>query len=648
MIIDQGETNKDIFRQMDRLIASAWSNNDKRQALIVENALKKALEDDNFEYIKALQFLKRIPVTIDEFLGSKDFFADQMTIWPALVPEIHSMNPDVWVGEEPITEALLGGATGTGKTSLSHATNAYQIYQLTCLHTPQRLYNEMAPSTPIVFMFQSVSQTVTNRVIFKPLKQMLTSMPFFIRYVNWDRYKESTLDIEENIILAPALAQVESMVGQAIVGGMVDEANFMSVVENSKKVPGARGQGGKFDQAEDAYMNLTRRRKSRFETKGISIGCICTLSSTRYKDDFMDRRMQEVQEFKEPNVYVFRKAQYDVQPRFLEDKKLKTFRILVGTDRYPTRILKEHDEVPDSGRIENVPLPYLTAFRRDPEGALRDVVGVATDTISAFISQRHKIVDAVIAGSARGLKQWVDRPECDLAEHGMPQWIEENLPQGTERSFPRWVHIDLSKIKDRCGIAIGRPLGYANSTDPISGLVETLPVFAVECALSIKPSLENPIEPGLIRRWLLQLVAHYGMSFEEVTFDGFQSWESQTTLVRAGIKSRVISMDKTPEPYEYLRRAFYDDRILMVDNELARIELANLEFHADKNWVNHPPRGSKDIADAICGVVFAISTNRGAISNMGYVNQDGGMMDGGPGVGRIRRPKAMRPRAKRA
>ncbi len=651
MIIEKGDITPDVFKQMERLIKAAWSNKEKRHALIVENALKEAVDNDNFEYLKALQLLNRIPVDITEFIDSKEFFADQIDVWDTLRDGICEANPDVWLGQPAIHEAILGGAAGTGKTSLSHITNAYQIYQLTCLTEPQRLY-DMAPSTPIVFMYQSVSSTVTVRVIFKPLKQMLTSMPYFKKYVKWDRYKESTLDIEGNITLVPSLANVESMVGQAIAGGMMDEANFMSVVENSKRVPGPRGKGGRFDQAEDAYMNITRRRKSRFETKGISLGCLCTLSSTRYKDDFIDRRMQEVLEYGEKNIYIFRKIQYEMQPKFVNDKNLVRFPILVGTDRYPTRILKKNEvpglDYPENGRVEHVPVAYLGDFRRDPEGALRDVIGVATDTISAFISQRHKIVDAIVAGAARGLKQWIDRPECILSEHGMPQWIEENLPQGSDRNYPRWAHIDLSKIRDRCGIAIGRPLGFANSTDPESGLVESLPVFAIECALSIQPSIEYPIEPGVIRRWLLQLVAHYGMSFEEITFDGFQSWESQTTLVRSGIKSRVISMDSTTEPYEYLRRALYDDRIIMVDNEIARVELANLEHHADKGIVDHPPKGSKDIADAICGVTFAISTNRGATADMGYMTQGGQTMDGGPQGGRIRRPKAMRPRARRA
>lgn len=643
------DTRSQILKRAEKLLALAENHGEKRQAKAVQHAIVQAVEHKNFAFLEAFQLMKRFPVDIEEFIKSRHFFGDQIEVWPTLWEDLKAMNPDVICGEEPVHEVLMGGATGTGKTTLCHCTNGYQLYLFTCFATPQRLFPDIrVPATPIVFMFQSVSSEVTKRVLYKPFRQMFTGMPYTMKYVGWDKHKDSTLDLEGNITVVPALAAVESMVGQAIAGGMIDEANFMNVVVNSKRVAGPRGQGGTFDQAEESYRNITRRRKSRFATKGMSIGTLCTLSSTRYKDDFMDRRQREVREFKEQNVHIFRRKQYEVQPKY-QDPELKKFRLLVGNDRYHTRVLKETDvegvDFPSGGQIELIPMGYLTDFMRDPEGSLRDVVGISTDTISAFIAQRHKIVDAIVEGSAIGLRHWVDRPDADLAE-GMPQWLEGSLPPKNQRKAPRWAHVDLSAVKDRCGIAIIRPLGMMNVIDPKTNLVETQPKFAIESVITLKPSEINPVDIGEIRRWLMQLIAFHGVNIVEVSFDGWQSQESRTTLRQSGVMTRLISMDKTIEPYEYLRRSLYEDRVAMVDHEIARVELANLEYHQDKDKVDHPPKGSKDAADAICGAIYACATSRNLRAMTGFKDAQGRVFVKG-GRNRSSRPKAARTKVQR-
>lgn len=627
-----GDNKAEILRNCEKLVALGEAHGEKRLCEIVRHAIVNAVDGDNPEFLRALRMMKRLPVSIDEFIASKDFLGGDtddpiMHIWPTLVEDLKAINPDVMTGQPPKREALLGGATGTGKTTLCHATNMYQGYLFTCFERPQRLFN-MTPATPIVFMFQSVSSTVTNRVIYKPFREMFTRMPYTRRWVTWDRQTESTLILEDNIQFVPALANVEAMVGQAIAGGMIDEANFMSVVQQSKRVPGARGEGGKFDQAEESYRNITRRRESRFTTDGLSMGIICTLSSTRYKDDFMDRRMAEVKELGESGIYVFRRKQYDVQPQF-QKKGIKRFRLLVGTDRYPTRVLKpgekEGTDYPLGAMVENVPDTdaYRLAFKRDPEGALRDIIGVATDTISAFIAQRHKIVEAIVEGKNFGLRSFVDGDDCDLSEEDWPQWDEDMMPSRKLRERAHWVHVDLSKNADMCGIAIVTPMGMQNVVEPKTGLVETVPKFAVVAVIRIKPSQQHPIDPGELRRWIMQLVSFYGWNIKEITYDGFQSQESMIAIGKSGIATRLVSMDRTLEPYQYLRRTIYEDRLLMVDHEGARVELSNLEFHAEKGVIDHPPKGSKDAADAICGAVYACSTSRYLRGAVTFKDTDG-------------------------
>jgi hypothetical protein len=82
----------------------------------------------------AIGQMKKLPVTIDEFMDSPEFLGCSsaeplMDMWPRLKPVIRSMNPDVLAGEAPIVTALMGGATGWGK---SHASSRRCSIRCTC------------------------------------------------------------------------------------------------------------------------------------------------------------------------------------------------------------------------------------------------------------------------------------------------------------------------------------------------------------------------------------------------------------------------------------------------------------------------------------------------------------------------------------
>ena len=596
------------------------------------------LRQDNWEYYYALRRIKVWPPTIDTFVTDPQFLGNLVDVWPTLMPDLRAMNPYTLAGETPIHECFLGGATGTGKTTLSHVTNAYQLFLLLCWDDPQVLYH-LSRATPIIIMFQSVSGTVTRRVLFSPFRTMFSAMPYMSeikKRVTFDPYVESRMEFTNGVQVVQALANVQSLVGQAIIGGILDEANFMQYVPNSTQVPGPRGEGGLFDQAELTYSTLRRRRRSRFITKGPSLGSLCVISSTRYANDFLDRRMAQIAENNEPNTFVARHRQYDVQPS--TNYSGERFRLLVGTTQYATKVLTDDDQeginYPVDADVEMVPIEYYHDFINDPENALRDVIGIATDTITPFIAQRDKIMDAVVLGHDIGLTQWVSRPDVELAVHGMPQIYEAYLP--TDRDSPRFVHVDLSISKDRCGIAIVRHLGNV-ALDTGGDAVEIMPAFAVECAITIKPNETHHIEIGQIRSWVLNLKTMYGFNINTVSYDGFQSRESIQILRKAGVWAMEISVDRTSEPYTDLRRAFYQGRIAMVDSEIARHELASLEFHADRDKVDHPPKGSKDLADAICGAIFSAARNPVIRADTAVVTSDGHRIRGSRAHRRRRR-----------
>lgn len=615
----------EIKRAADRAYRNALRSGMKREGDIFLHAAIQAIDHENPEFFNAIAHMKRIPVSIDEFMDSEDFLKGAgFEIWPTLREDLRTICPDVLVGEEPVHEAMFGGATGTGKTFLAQANNMYQAYMLTCFERPQVLYG-LTHTTPIVFILQSTSNTVTKRVIYEPLRLAFTSMKYTQKYVEWDKYKESELKLQGGITIVPALASLQSLLGQAVIGGILDEVNFMAIVENSKLVAGANGQGGRYDQAEEVYYNIARRRKRSYTTRGLSMGTLCVASSTRYKGDFLDRRIDEVRKFNEPNVRTFRRRQYEVNPRFA-DGKFDTFKIIVGNEDTPTMILEDYmlegQHYRDGATILEVPLPYKPDFQKNPDGALRDVVGIATDAITPFFRRRQKIVDCLARGVDRGLLPLVDKEVVELAVDGMPMWLSENMPGDAERQKPHFVHIDLSRTADRCGVALVRFDGMVNVPRPGDpNVLEVLPKFTVLMAVGLKPSPIREVDIPEVRNWVLQLVSLYGFNIQSVTFDGFDSAESVQVLRKAGIVSDVVSMDRTTDAYDALRDVIYSDRLdMQPDCELAKTELVQLEYYAEKRKVDHPPRGSKDVADAITGAVYTAMKSRGVRTKVDHVD----------------------------
>ena len=94
----------------------------------------------------------------------------------------------------------------------------------------------------------------------------------------------------------------------------------------------------------------------------------------------MDRRIREVNEIGRDNVVVTQHKRFEVVPSHRYSGQ--TFRVLVGSERFRTRVMGDDEAAPPGGRVEQVPIEYEDDFQRDPEFALRQIVGIAVDSIA--------------------------------------------------------------------------------------------------------------------------------------------------------------------------------------------------------------------------------------------------------------------------
>lgn len=601
-------------RRMDRIkkqcevLMKRAQGGDKREYAIVANAVLQVIENENTEYLRGLTQMNKMPVSIDEFIESPEFLGNLYKVWPTLRGDARAMNPDVFIGQECITESYLAGATNTGKSSLSIVTNLYQAYLTTCFDRPQRLF-QLSDVTPLVFFFTSTSPTNADRTLYRPFRDLFLNMPYTQKWVEYDKYKEAQLLLGNGVQIYSASATVEAMVGQAIMSGIIDEVNFLAVVQKSMQAVDASGNAGVYDQAAIAYNTLSRRRESRFMTKGISIGQLAVASSVRYRGDFLDKRIETVINNKEPNRFWSRRKTYEVSK--VDTYSGERFRLLVGGRTHSTRILEpdaaEGIDYPAGAQVEMVPIEFKVQFEADPENALRDVCGIATDSITPFITKREKINDAFQRAVDNNMIPFTNKQICNVFKDGMPLIYRDKLPSDLETG--RYIHIDLGVKKDRCGISMVRPAGFKRvQTD--EGSYEDVPYFEIELAVAIEPHAQQEIDIAEVRQWIMNLKNVYGIPIEKVTMDGFASIDTRQILTKAGIKTGYLSVDRTIEPYAYFKRCLYQDRVDIVAHDLGQNELSNVEYIASKDKVDHSPKLSKDVADSMVGAVFSASKAR--------------------------------------
>lgn len=592
-------------RRRQNLVAERVENiagqlENKQFAEMYKTAVERFMRGDTvlFEF---MQQLERAPVGIEEFLDSPEFFgATDISIWPEVRKAIIEINENWWRGPEvAYNEAVLAGATGTGKSTIIIVSIAFHTYLLSCITKPQQVYG-LPSATSIVFPIMGAKPNVVNKVIYAPLRKFIESMPYFQKHMMPSRLIDSEMYFEEkNIRIIKAGGDEDAILGEATIGGGIDEINFMNIVLKSKKAEVTSGRAGLYDQAQQVHNRLVSRKKGRFTYRGPVIGIVFASSSTRYRGDFTDKRTRFIRANDIQTTYIYNKKQYEVAPadRYCGE----TFKLLIGNEvMHDTRVLEPGEEknLPHGAWIEDVPIEYYDDFKSDPYTQLRDVLGISSNAVSPFIKRRHLVYECVEMGKELGLKSFLLKDHVVLGVDGMPQ-VEQNH-YCMNPSKARYVHIDLSQTGDRCGVAMVRFDGLA-PVQRAGGAVEMLPIGRVEMACSIRPDANNEIDIAEVRSFVRLLKVKYGYPIKGVSYDGFDSRESIQAWRKDGMPARVISVDRTSVPYKQMRDALYDRRLALLDDDESVSEIIELEYDVEKDKIDHSVIGSKDISDAICG-----------------------------------------------
>lgn len=495
----------------------------------------------------------------------------------------------------------------THNTTLALWNTAYQLYVLSAYKNPQREF-QLESASEILFVFQSLNKSLATAVDFKRFRATIEKCRYFAEDFPFNKDYQSELQFPNRIIVKPISGESTGAIGQNVFGGMLDEVNFMQLVEESKQ----SSTGGEYDQAMELYNSIARRRKSRFMKEGRVPGLFCIVSSKRYPGQFTDKKEDEanddIKRTGRSLIYVYDKVTWEVLPadRFSG----KWFRMFLGDENRKPRIVEDEsdplwgsDEVDGRGKplVIDIPVEYQGEFQRDPMNAIRDIAGRSTLALFPFFQSREDV--AAMFGHHDSL---LSANETDFV---LPP-LEIYPKRFWKPQIPRWVHIDLALRRDAAGVSCGCCPGFAAiSRGEGYEDFEMMPQVRFDFNLRVVAPKGGEILFYKIRS-LLYALRHQGLNIKWVSFDSFQSVDFQQQLRQNNFIAGEVSMDTSTLPYEMLKSACYDNRVLAPDNPFLEKEIVGLEMNPKEKKVDHPPTGSKDVADSMAGVVYGLTMRR--------------------------------------
>jgi hypothetical protein len=556
---------------------------------IIENRRDKKKLVDILLNRHSIKYL-HTPITPEQFLDDDEFLGEGGHLYPMVRECFLELNNP----EGNYQEAVLTGGIGSGKTTLALYSQAYQLYLLSIMANPHEVF-DLDATSEILLVFQSIKASLAKVVDFDRFKGLIEGIPYFTKNFPFNPDLSSKLMFPNRIQVIPVAGTETAAIGQNVIGGILDEVNYMAVIEKSSQSV----DSGTYDQAVALYNSVSRRRKSRFLRQGKLPGLLCLVSSKRYPGQFTDIKEAEAKE--DPTIYVYDKRTWEVKPPGTYSGK--DFFIFIGDQFRRPRILDNDEKVSQKDRdlVMAVPVEHRTDFDRDILSALREIAGVSTLALHPFINN----TDAIGRCVRKSMQNMSLIDGADFVTHKVK--LRSKAMRESSKFF-RWVHIDLGLTSDSAGIVMGHVPKFVRVRRGLTE-IELLPMIHIDLILEIRPPANGEVNFAKIRE-LVYLMTEMGVPIRWVTYDSYQSRDSLQILRSKGYTTGLLSMDSTPIPYDVLKTGLYDTRVRMPRHDKLVHELSTLERDPKTSKVDHPPNSSKDISDALAGVVYGLSTRR--------------------------------------
>jgi hypothetical protein len=472
--------------------------------------------------------------------------------------------------EQTYQEVIMVLGKGSGKDYCSTIICVYIVYLLMCLKDPQDYYGK-PPGDYIDLMNIAVNAAQATNVFFKGLKERLKHSPWFE-----NKYDPTSNEIlfEKNIRLISGHSKSESLEGYNVMIVILDEiSGFDDEGTNSTKQI----------TADSTYAMHSNSVLSRFDEDGKLI----LLSFPRHRNCFISRRYREVVD------------EVEVIPR--SDKIILDETIPEAADTPGNTILVEWDEDHIiSYKEQNVfalkrpswevnPRKSIQGYRkgfvRDHTDALSRFACMPPESVNAFFKDRQAVEDAFKFTNG-------------IDDNG--QFVNTFLP---EEGKSYYMHVDLAQKHDRCVVTMAHVDRWSQRVDNEFTQLNSgvRPIVKVDLVKYWKPTSTEMVDFGEVRDFIVA-VRNRGFNLKLVTFDQYRSEDFIIYLNKIGIKSERLASGNNQ--YYIMADLFADRRVLAPGMQLAVDEYLQLRANPTNGKIDHPSKGSDDLAVCIAGACY--------------------------------------------
>lgn len=552
-------------------------------------------------------------VTHPDYLGISDF-------WPASLLELEEATAPGIQGV--IWELGLGGGKSFECAVLLLLLLYRMAYSEVCRGENPRSALGLDPNSMLCVANVAVKAKTAKDVVFGRALGLIERSPWFREFLPHDKGKKSEIRfLKHNYSIFPGNSKITSVAGFDVFAAVFDEANLLADTSSA---------GGE-DHAATMFAELQNRVLTRFGKRGY----VAMISSRKSIRDFTARKRAALLE-SEVEAATWHLPPPQTSWAWWPPSKCSAEQWRRFDPQTLLWLSRPSPYRPSmSGGELWIPERFWGPFESDPENALRDLASIPSESEEPFIKRLATIRPAF-------------EMESPLFPHVRPEdWMTqpfETLLRSDFRGHPSQVyhfHVDLSLGK-RGGDATGVALAFESGIDEakFEKTGERIPLIDVPLALLIRAPKGGEIQFSKIRDFLHWLRTERGFRFGLSSFDGWQSVDSQQLLRRSGFRVEPLSLDISLKGYNTLKTALYEGRLFFppAHGQTPQSSAEWLEEAASKGepWaafqtemrqlqrvvrgqrdkVDHPSGGTKDVADAVAGAVAQVIKRASGVKDL--------------------------------
>ena len=546
---------------------------------------------------------KERPVTIEEFYSSKEFVAEK---WPNIFPLWKKTLKEIFPTpfNAPYNEVLISAAAGSGKTVTATLSMLYDIYKLGCLKNPCEFY-QLSPSTMIIMAIFSAT-AATTKVNWEEITQGIEACPWIKRKIVDKRGVERKIGPVVPVEVIPGIfvqtgSKFQHSMGKAIFSAMMDEAAFGGANKND---------------SQKSYNELSSRIKTRFSkwgSKGNTPGQLFLISSPKEAGDFMQYRIEESQKAGASLTKIMQNiATWDADPDKDSDDK---FTVFIGNENKEPCIYEQNEEVPieEMDYLIYPPMRFYEEFKKDLLISIMNYGGITTTSDMALFKSPTVLNDAFILNNP--FQQDVITLPFDKMDKQLIDFCDLTYFKDIRHpDYNRFIHIDAAYSTNTLDV-YGLAAGYCILTDNTiineqhPDLINEEDAFSkkdrqyfIDFAVGITAPKGQEVSLTKVQDFIEYLIKKCNYPVACISADQFQSKQTLQNLQTKGFNTEYISVDRTRDPYLFLRYLIHNKQVSIAKNDYLKLELRKLRDDGKK--IDHPVAYHKDIADAVAGCLW--------------------------------------------